>query len=469
VALYDLGHQLLWLALLSQAGFVLCRLAARRKGTLLGASSRALAVWHAALGALWLLDTLVRGRLTIEPLILLFAGLALLVDGLKARQRDVTSFGLGLLAAWLPVQAGGMLVDWSRVSLATAFLAAVCAGALSLTLLILAARRGAGETRDGAAVAPHPRPLSHPLPPAGRGAPPPSQDLDFPLSRAVGGGWERGSGGEGLNGAAFQTLPEIALGRRLAARLGAATGSEVRVRLGGEETVFRVVGLLTSGGDEEEQAFAPLAAVQSLAGLAGRFTRAEVFALTNPEAQNLRDPKRMTPKEYDAWYCTAYPSSVAFQLGEAVPGSTARVMRGITAATADVLDRLQGVLLALAAVALVGAAVGVTAAMTATVLERRLEAGLLVAIGAPRGHVVLFFLSEAALLGVLGGLLGGAAGLAGGRLLGNGALGVAVPWMPQLLPFAALLGLAVAVVASLAPVVRALELYPAEILKKATA
>ncbi len=47
---------------------------------------------------------------------------------------------------------------------------------------------------------PHPRPLSHPLPPAGRGAPPPSQSDDFPLSREVGGGWERGSGGEGLSG-----------------------------------------------------------------------------------------------------------------------------------------------------------------------------------------------------------------------------------------------------------------------------
>jgi putative ABC transport system permease protein len=262
---------------------------------------------------------------------------------------------------------------------------------------------------------------------------------------------------------------EILLGRRLAARLGLGPGGSVRARLGGQEASYRVVGLLTSGGDEEEQAFAPLASVQRLAGLPGRFTRAEVFALTNPEAKNLRDPRRMTGKEYDSWYCTAYPSSVAFQLGEAIPGSSARVMSGITAATADVLGRLQGVLVALAAVALVGAAVGVMAAMTATVLERRLEAGLLVAIGAPRGHVVLFFLSEAALLGLLGGLAGGALGLAGGRLLGSGALGIAVPWMPQLLPFAALLGLIVAVGASCVPVVRALERYPADILKRATA
>jgi ABC-type antimicrobial peptide transport system permease subunit len=107
--------------------------------------------------------------------------------------------------------------------------------------------------------------------------------------------------------------------------------------------------------------------------------------------------------------------------------------------------------------------------MTATVLERRLEAGLMVAIGAPRGRVVLFFLSEAALLGLLGGLAGGGLGLVAGRLLGSGALGVTVPWMPVLLPFAALLGLLVAVLASAAPVMRALERYPADILKRATA
>jgi putative ABC transport system permease protein len=262
---------------------------------------------------------------------------------------------------------------------------------------------------------------------------------------------------------------EAVLGRRLAARLGLVAGSELRARLGEKGAAFRVVGLVTSGGDEEESAFVPLGAAQALTGLPGRFTRAEIFAMTNPETQNVRDPKRMTREEYDLWYCTAYPSAVAFQIGEAVPGGTARAMYGITAATADVLGRLRGVLAALAAVALVGSAVGVTATMTATVLERRLEAGLMVAIGAPRHHVVLFFLSEAALLGLLGGLAGGALGLVGGRLLGSGALGIAVPWMPQLLPFAALLGLAVATAASSAPVARALERYPAHILKRATA
>lgn len=261
---------------------------------------------------------------------------------------------------------------------------------------------------------------------------------------------------------------EVAVGRRLAQRLAVRPGDEIETSLGGRSESLEVVGLLTSGGDEEEEAFAPLAVVQRLAGQTG-FTRAEVFALTNPERGNAGDPRRMTAEEYEAWYCTAYPSSIAFQINEAVPQGRASVVYGVTGATSDVLGRLRGVLIALAGVALVGAAVGVTAAMTATVLERRLEAGLMIAIGAARQRVVLFFLSEAALLGVLGGSTGGAAGIAAGRLLGSGVLGVEVPWMPVLVPCAALLGLLVAVLASLAPVLRALERYPAAILKRATA
>jgi len=262
---------------------------------------------------------------------------------------------------------------------------------------------------------------------------------------------------------------EAVLGRRLAARLHLGVGGRLRAALGERAIRLAVTGIVSSGGDEDDQAFVPLAAVGRLAGLPGRFVRAEIFAQTNPESGNVRDPRSMTPRQYEAWYCTAYPSSVAFQLRQALPEAEVRVVHGVTAATADVLGKLHGVLLALAAVALVGAAVGVTAAMTATVLERRLEAGLMVAIGAARRRVVVFFLLEAALLGGFGGLLGGGLGLAAGRLLGTGALGVEVPWKPVLLPFAVLLGVIVAVLASAPPVTRALGRYPAALLKRATA
>lgn len=280
---------------------------------------------------------------------------------------------------------------------------------------------------------------------------------------------------------------EAAVGRRLAARLslspgasGApAAGATVEVEVGGRRSRLAVVGVVESGGEEEEMAFAPLAAVRAAAGhpapgaagggLEGDVPRAEVFALTNPEGDNVRDPKAMTPEEYDRWYCTAYPSSIAYQIGEAIPAARARVVRGITAATADLAGRLRPVLLALAAVALAGAAVGVTAVMTATVIERRLEAGLAMALGAETWKVSVFFLSEAALLGLAGGLTGGALGLVAGRLAGAAVFGVAVPWAPVLLPLAAGAGVVLAVVGSLPAVARPLVRDPAAILKRATA
>jgi putative ABC transport system permease protein len=285
----------------------------------------------------------------------------------------------------------------------------------------------------------------------------------------VAGRWPSDEPAPGAGAGELRGPAEVALGRRLAARLHLGIGGRLRASLGARSVPLAVTGIVTSGGEEDDQAFVPLAVVGGLAGQPGRFLRAEIFAQTNPESRNVRDPRGMTPSEYETWYCTAYPSSVAFQLHQALPEAEARVVYGVTAATAAVLGKLRGVLLALAVVALVGAAVGVTAAMTATVLERRLEAGLMVAIGAARRRVVLFFLLEAALLGGLGGLLGGGLGLVAGRLLGAGALGVQVPWKPVLLPFAVLLGLVVAVLASAPPVSRALGRYPAALLKRATA
>jgi putative ABC transport system permease protein len=107
--------------------------------------------------------------------------------------------------------------------------------------------------------------------------------------------------------------------------------------------------------------------------------------------------------------------------------------------------------------------------MTAAVLERRLEAGLLVALGAEAWQVATFFLVEAALLGLAGGLAGGVAGLAGGRLLGRAVLDVAVPWTGVLLPVAAAAGVAVALVGGGGPVVRLLRESPALALRRAAA
>jgi putative ABC transport system permease protein len=81
-------------------------------------------------------------------------------------------------------------------------------------------------------------------------------------------------------------------------------------------------------------------------------------------------------------------------------------------AQADAKSALSGLFLGLGAVALLVGAVGVANIMIISVLERRSEIGLRRALGATKSHIRTQFLSEAILLGLLGGTVGVALGAA---------------------------------------------------------
>jgi putative ABC transport system permease protein len=121
-------------------------------------------------------------------------------------------------------------------------------------------------------------------------------------------------------------------------------------------------------------------------------------------------------------------------------------------------------LLGLGAVALLVGAIGIANIMVISVLERRGEIGLRRALGATRRHISLQFLSESALLAVLGGI----AGLA----LGAGATEVyaATRHEPFVVPLYALIaapaaGLVIGTLAGLYPAAKASRLSPTEALR----
>ena len=87
----------------------------------------------------------------------------------------------------------------------------------------------------------------------------------------------------------------------------------------------------------------------------------------------------------------------------------------------DLLSRLRVALLALAAVALLLAGIGIANTMYSAVLERTKEIGVLKALGARSHDVLLLFVAEAALIGLAGGLVGTMAAVALAQL-GNAAV-----------------------------------------------
>ena len=127
-------------------------------------------------------------------------------------------------------------------------------------------------------------------------------------------------------------------------------------------------------------------------------------------------------------------------------------------------DAFTTLLLGLGAVSLVVGGVGIANIMVISVLERRGEIGLRRALGATQRHVALQFLSEALLLGAMGGI--------GGVLLGIAVTAVYANikgWATLVPPIAMIGGIAAALliggIAGLYPAVRAARLSPTEALR----
>lgn len=228
-----------------------------------------------------------------------------------------------------------------------------------------------------------------------------------------------------------ESANECVVGVKLARRLGLlANGSELTFFEGGNGDAqpvprkLSVVGLLETGGDEDDAVVTPLSFAQQLAGKPGLYRRLYVSALTKPEdAFARKDPKTMTPAEFDTWYCTPYISSIALQISEELKGTDVRVIRRVAEGEGNVLSRVRTLLWLVTFAALLAAALAVGASAAASVIERRTEIGLMKALGANSGLVGVLLAAEQLLLAFVGGGIGYALGVILARLLGERIFG----------------------------------------------
>jgi putative ABC transport system permease protein len=236
---------------------------------------------------------------------------------------------------------------------------------------------------------------------------------------------------------------DVLLGENLAAKLDRKPGDEIEIS--GQE--HRVVGILSTGGAEDNQIVAPLALAQQILGKPGVVRRVYVSALTKPEdAFARRDPQTLRGAEYDRWYCSPYAASIAFQLQEAIPHSHAEQIRQIAQNEGTVLSRIKGLMLLVTLAALLASALAVSAAMATAIFERRTEVGLMKALGAGSVSVAALFFAEALLLALIAGIVGFAGGSLLARQIGRSIFDSQITVQPVLFP----LILAIAVIVTFA-------------------
>ena len=216
---------------------------------------------------------------------------------------------------------------------------------------------------------------------------------------------------------------QAVVGSDLAGRLGLSEGDTVTLTTPTGSRPLTVTGVYTSGDSDDDTLYAPLAVVQELTGHVGQVDQVEVKALTTPENDLSRkaaqNPAILSSADWETWYCTAYASSIAYQIEEAIPGAVAKQVRQVAAVEGNVLEKTQTLMILMTALSLVAAVLAVASLTTASLVERTGEFALLKAIGASSASVNRLILAETAVLGLAGTAVGALVGSGLAQLIGR--------------------------------------------------
>jgi putative ABC transport system permease protein len=240
-----------------------------------------------------------------------------------------------------------------------------------------------------------------------------------------------------------RTDKEVLLGSDAAKVLNAGTGDAIQIK--GES--FTVTGILDQTGSQDDSlVFASLRKAQKLLGKEGRITLAEVAAL-----------------------CSGCPiGDMVTQIAEKLPDARVSAIQQVVEGRLKALDQFKRFSYSMAAVVVFIGSLIVFVTMMGSVNERTTEIGVFRAIGFRKSHVMRIILFEAALVSLLAGFLGYAAGMGGAKL--------ALPYMAEsknahlvwdtTVAFGSI-GLAVALglLASLYPALHASKMDPTEALR----
>jgi putative ABC transport system permease protein len=200
----------------------------------------------------------------------------------------------------------------------------------------------------------------------------------------------------------------VMVGSAAARKNGIGVGDKITLTLPSGSKQFAVKGIFTSGSGEDSQIYAALSVVQALAGKEGFVKRIEVSALTTPDNELSRraaqNPKSLNTKEWETWYCTAYVSAICYQIDEVIEGSVSNPIRQVAESEGAILEKTQLLMLLITILSLAGSALGISNLVTAGVMERSKELGLLKAIGGGNMSISSLALTEIILTGIAGGI-----------------------------------------------------------------
>lgn len=240
------------------------------------------------------------------------------------------------------------------------------------------------------------------------------------------------------------------------------------VMANGQKQILTVSGIFNAGGEDDDLIYIPLATAQKLTNKQGLISQIEVSALTTPDNELARraaqNPQSLSIKDWETWYCTAYVSAISYQIEEVITDSVAKPIRQVAASEGAILEKTQLLMMLITVLSLIGSALGISNIVTASVMERSREIGLLKALGATNLSINLLILTETFISSIVGGSAGYLAGLGFAQIIGHTVFGSAIEIKPLVIPLVIILILLVTLIGSIPAIRMLLGLRPAEVL-----
>ncbi len=258
------------------------------------------------------------------------------------------------------------------------------------------------------------------------------------------------------------------VGTALAEKEGILVNDEITLKGTASDVTVKIVGIYDAGGEEDDYIYVPVDTAQLLGGLDGKIDSIEVSALTTPDnelAQKAaKDPGSLSVSQYETWYCTAYVSSICYQIEEVITDSVASAVRQVASSEGTILEKTQLLMILITILSMVGAALGICNLVTASVMERSQEIGLMKAIGAHNGAITGLVITEIMCTAIIGGIVGFFAGLGFAQIIGQTVFDSAITMRPMVIPVVAVLVFIVTLIGCIPAIRMLLNLHPTEVL-----
>ena len=164
------------------------------------------------------------------------------------------------------------------------------------------------------------------------------------------------------------------------------------------------------------------------------------------------------------WYCTAYVSSICFQIQEAIPEASASAVRQIADSEGKILEKTELLMTLITFLSLIGATLGISNLVTSGVMERSAELALLKVMGAKNTQITLLVLSEVLVTALIGAAAGYFMGFGFAQIIGRSVFDSSIDMSGMVAFIVVVLIVAVTLVGSIPAIRTILRLRPSEVL-----